>query len=415
MTNDSFVSKQPIRTRCLGTNQRPTNYPQLSINWFRLKYSTRNQWNQCFMSKCWNQWKVTNHNPQCCTCWEPLCSRCALRNKHGPRPRFLSDNTTPPKNHNIPSIVNGYHTIFLRGSRAGEVHPPSKSGFPVNRGFRWPLPPPAEPIFTLLHDNMKKCLFIGAGSIAIIYTAPLYESMSEPTETSKQPIRTRYLDHVTGYQPIRDYTHKVQYTQGSVCCITVVIRHNCHSSTRHSNVSTNQRPTNYPQLSINWFRLKYSTALVTLVTKYSFTTLVTLVTNHNPQCCTCWEPLCSRCALRNKHGHRPRFLSDNTTPPKNHNIPSIVNGYHTIFLRGSRAGEVHPPSKSGFPVNRGFRWPLPPPAEPIFTLLHDNMTPCLFIGAFIIAIIYTAPLYESMSLDSRNRPKQVNNQSELVI
>ena len=25
----------------------------------------------------------------------------------------------------------------------------------------------------------------------------------EPTETSKQPIRTRYLGHVTGYQPIR--------------------------------------------------------------------------------------------------------------------------------------------------------------------------------------------------------------------
>eukprot|EP00116_Pleurobrachia_bachei_P017697 sb/3477959/ len=26
----------------------------------------------------------------------------------------------------------------------------------------------------------------------------------EPTETSKQPIRARYLGHVTGYQPIRD-------------------------------------------------------------------------------------------------------------------------------------------------------------------------------------------------------------------
>ena len=25
----------------------------------------------------------------------------------------------------------------------------------------------------------------------------------EPTESSKQPIRTRYLGHVTGYQPIR--------------------------------------------------------------------------------------------------------------------------------------------------------------------------------------------------------------------
>ena len=26
----------------------------------------------------------------------------------------------------------------------------------------------------------------------------------EPTESSKQPIRTRYLGHVTVYQPIRD-------------------------------------------------------------------------------------------------------------------------------------------------------------------------------------------------------------------
>ena len=26
----------------------------------------------------------------------------------------------------------------------------------------------------------------------------------EPTDTSKQPIRTRYLGHVTGYHPIKD-------------------------------------------------------------------------------------------------------------------------------------------------------------------------------------------------------------------
>eukprot|EP00116_Pleurobrachia_bachei_P018652 sb/3478914/ len=29
-------------------------------------------------------------------------------------------------------------------------------------------------------------------------------SEQEPTDTSKQPIITRYLGHVTGYQPIRD-------------------------------------------------------------------------------------------------------------------------------------------------------------------------------------------------------------------
>ena len=28
--------------------------------------------------------------------------------------------------------------------------------------------------------------------------------MQEPTDTNQQPFRTRYLVHVTGYQPIRD-------------------------------------------------------------------------------------------------------------------------------------------------------------------------------------------------------------------
>eukprot|EP00116_Pleurobrachia_bachei_P018899 sb/3479161/ len=32
----------------------------------------------------------------------------------------------------------------------------------------------------------------------------------EPTETSKQPIRTRFLGHVTGYQPIRDQSFLIQ-------------------------------------------------------------------------------------------------------------------------------------------------------------------------------------------------------------
>ena len=41
-----------------------------------------------------------------------------------------------------------------------------------------------------------------------MYTTTLYhdseiQNIQEPTESSKQPIRTRYLGHVTGYQPIR--------------------------------------------------------------------------------------------------------------------------------------------------------------------------------------------------------------------
>ena len=31
-----------------------------------------------------------------------------------------------------------------------------------------------------------------------------FSSAQEPTESSKQPIRARYLGHVTSYQPIRD-------------------------------------------------------------------------------------------------------------------------------------------------------------------------------------------------------------------
>eukprot|EP00116_Pleurobrachia_bachei_P003253 sb/3463515/ len=36
----------------------------------------------------------------------------------------------------------------------------------------------------------------------------------EPTETSKQPIRTRYLGHVTGYQPIGDQTRYFRHVTG---------------------------------------------------------------------------------------------------------------------------------------------------------------------------------------------------------
>eukprot|EP00116_Pleurobrachia_bachei_P008721 sb/3468983/ len=37
-------------------------------------------------------------------------------------------------------------------------------------------------------------------------------AVHEPTDTSKQPIRSRYLSHVTGYQPIRDLANSIQYT-----------------------------------------------------------------------------------------------------------------------------------------------------------------------------------------------------------
>eukprot|EP00116_Pleurobrachia_bachei_P017387 sb/3477649/ len=48
----------------------------------------------------------------------------------------------------------------------------------------------------------------------------------EPTETSKQPIRTRYLSHVTSYQPIRDQNFLIRsvpllsFGQMSLCNTT---------------------------------------------------------------------------------------------------------------------------------------------------------------------------------------------------
>eukprot|EP00116_Pleurobrachia_bachei_P007519 sb/3467781/ len=52
-------------------------------------------------------------------------------------------------------------------------------------------------------------VFICQRAPSLFQTFPIYHSLytsldQEPTDTSKQPIRTRYLGHVTGYQPIRD-------------------------------------------------------------------------------------------------------------------------------------------------------------------------------------------------------------------
>ena len=40
--------------------------------------------------------------------------------------------------------------------------------------------------------------------------------IEEPTESSKQPIRARYLGHVTGYQPIRDQYFLVRSVPGKI-------------------------------------------------------------------------------------------------------------------------------------------------------------------------------------------------------
>eukprot|EP00116_Pleurobrachia_bachei_P015868 sb/3476130/ len=40
----------------------------------------------------------------------------------------------------------------------------------------------------------------------------------EPTDTCKQPITTRYLGHVTGYQPIRDQYFLIWSVPGYILC-----------------------------------------------------------------------------------------------------------------------------------------------------------------------------------------------------
>eukprot|EP00116_Pleurobrachia_bachei_P007116 sb/3467378/ len=65
----------------------------------------------------------------------------------------------------------------------------------------------------LVWDAMRNNIMIKAAASKnnMIKTAP-DGGRQQPTETSKQPIRTRYLGHVTGYKPIKD-----QYFQiGSV-------------------------------------------------------------------------------------------------------------------------------------------------------------------------------------------------------
>ena len=43
----------------------------------------------------------------------------------------------------------------------------------------------------------------------------LFDVPQQPTDTSKQPFRTRYLGHVTRYQPIRDHYFPVRSVPAS--------------------------------------------------------------------------------------------------------------------------------------------------------------------------------------------------------
>eukprot|EP00116_Pleurobrachia_bachei_P009460 sb/3469722/ len=53
-------------------------------------------------------------------------------------------------------------------------------------------------------DTIGKIAFSPTHDTASNFYREYEPAPHEPTDTSKQPIRTRYLGHVTGYQPIRD-------------------------------------------------------------------------------------------------------------------------------------------------------------------------------------------------------------------
>eukprot|EP00116_Pleurobrachia_bachei_P018321 sb/3478583/ len=48
------------------------------------------------------------------------------------------------------------------------------------------------------------------------------------TQTSKQPIRSRYLGHVTGYQPIRDHYFLIRSVPGGCWVINCYLRSGFH-------------------------------------------------------------------------------------------------------------------------------------------------------------------------------------------
>eukprot|EP00116_Pleurobrachia_bachei_P008185 sb/3468447/ len=68
----------------------------------------------------------------------------------------------------------------------------------------------------LVWDAMRNNIMIKASASKnnIMIKAARDGGRQQPTEISKQPIRTRYLGHVTGYQPIRDQYFQIGYVPG---------------------------------------------------------------------------------------------------------------------------------------------------------------------------------------------------------
>eukprot|EP00116_Pleurobrachia_bachei_P013410 sb/3473672/ len=70
-------------------------------------------------------------------------------------------------------------------------------------------------IYHFYNINSRPCFTCPLSTSPLKLGHFLRDSHQEPTETSKQPIRTRYLGHVTGYQPIRDQYSLIRSIPGS--------------------------------------------------------------------------------------------------------------------------------------------------------------------------------------------------------
>eukprot|EP00116_Pleurobrachia_bachei_P005185 sb/3465447/ len=89
------------------------------------------------------------------------------------------------KHHKTPQ---DHATIKQQHARAVFTPLPTRHNNPLIRTGKWSK---------LLHASISSCI-LG------VHVQDFQTTFQEPTEPSKQPIRTSYLVHVTGYQPIRD-------------------------------------------------------------------------------------------------------------------------------------------------------------------------------------------------------------------
>eukprot|EP00116_Pleurobrachia_bachei_P006572 sb/3466834/ len=104
----------------------------------------------------------------------------------------------------------------------------------------------------------------------------------EPTETGKQPIRTRYLGHVTGYQPIRDQYYLIRSVPDTYIVLEI---------STHVTGSKNERTVTQSKLSTHLhFCRRVKSIILSLPPSLSLSLplFLYLSPNHPPSQLICW-------------------------------------------------------------------------------------------------------------------------------